>query len=552
MTTANPPGKIACPHCQGLIKVPALAAGSVVNCPKCGKGFKLGEPGAVQGPRSKAKEHANAERGTRNAEQVRANSPTPPPEQPDSASRAPSSALADKPNSQVPNPKPRNPDNLVDPNLLAPLPPRVKEKPKDVAVVCNLCGTRIHVKLEKIGTEVKCPDCHSRNLVVGPKEEGAAKTKGPTLEGTENYGMSEVVERPKYRPLQAARGDYEVLSAMDPAAIEQRLTVPEEKPRKKKLVAKPADDQGGDEDEEHGELSLEAPIERAEAARDPRSILPQPEMAAEDPLYDGRYDDGLIGDMVDPRSADAWKKAPLVYGIVDFLFRAGTILRWVMFAAMLTIIAELAKLGVAYAQAEDKTQAVVLFVLWAGMPILAVWLFSFSAAFHAIVEATGNGDDEVATWPDWNVFGWFGPAMFVLLAAILSALPGGLIAAALAISLREPSVAIFAIAAPVVLSMMLLFPFIYCSMLIEDHIFAFASAYTFRSLTIAGDAWMYFCMYSLGLVLLGTGAVSTLIAPNFLFTAVGAAAAMALLIIYARLLGRLMWVAAQRDAKFSV
>src|SRR5262245_40740888 len=43
MSTASPPPKVACPHCQALIKAPALAAGSLVNCPKCGKGFRLGE-----------------------------------------------------------------------------------------------------------------------------------------------------------------------------------------------------------------------------------------------------------------------------------------------------------------------------------------------------------------------------------------------------------------------------------------------------------------------------------------------------------------------------
>ena len=218
---------------------------------------------------------------------------------------------------------------------------------------------------------------------------------------------------------------------------------------------------------------------------------------------------------------------------------------------MLTIVAELAKLGVAYAQQEDRTQAVVLFMMWAGIPVLGVWLFSFSAAFHAIVEATGNGDDEVTTWPDWNVFGWFGPALFVLLAAMLSALPGGLIAAAIAVGIGEPNVAIFGIAAPVVLSMMLLFPFIYCSMLIEDNIFAFASAYTFRSLKIAGDAWMYFCMYSLGLVAARNLRGRHAHREQMVFTAVGSAAAMAILIVYARLLGRMMWVAAQRDAKYS-
>src|SRR5438477_7313506 len=43
MSTANQPPKIACPHCQALIKAPVLAAGSLVNCPKCGQEFRLGE-----------------------------------------------------------------------------------------------------------------------------------------------------------------------------------------------------------------------------------------------------------------------------------------------------------------------------------------------------------------------------------------------------------------------------------------------------------------------------------------------------------------------------
>src|SRR3954470_22420565 len=45
MATASPPPKIACPHCQALIKSPGFAAGSLVTCPKCGHGFRLGEEG---------------------------------------------------------------------------------------------------------------------------------------------------------------------------------------------------------------------------------------------------------------------------------------------------------------------------------------------------------------------------------------------------------------------------------------------------------------------------------------------------------------------------
>src|SRR5262245_17927266 len=47
MGTEAQPGKIACPHCQALIKAPALPPGSSVNCPKCGQEFKLGHLSAA-------------------------------------------------------------------------------------------------------------------------------------------------------------------------------------------------------------------------------------------------------------------------------------------------------------------------------------------------------------------------------------------------------------------------------------------------------------------------------------------------------------------------
>src|SRR5260221_14505044 len=48
MSTGNQPGRIACPHCGAMIRAPALAAGSQVNCPKCGQGFRLGQETVVR------------------------------------------------------------------------------------------------------------------------------------------------------------------------------------------------------------------------------------------------------------------------------------------------------------------------------------------------------------------------------------------------------------------------------------------------------------------------------------------------------------------------
>src|SRR5437016_2908435 len=74
MSTANQPPKIACPHCQALIKAPALAAGSLVNCPKCGQGFRLGEGSGfrVQGPGAEVE-------GRKAKVEGQAAVPTPPP-----------------------------------------------------------------------------------------------------------------------------------------------------------------------------------------------------------------------------------------------------------------------------------------------------------------------------------------------------------------------------------------------------------------------------------------------------------------------------------------
>src|SRR5690349_11586592 len=61
MSTASPTPKIACPHCQGLIKSPGLAAGSLVNCPKCGQAFRIGE--SAQSPKSKVQGQERGDRG---------------------------------------------------------------------------------------------------------------------------------------------------------------------------------------------------------------------------------------------------------------------------------------------------------------------------------------------------------------------------------------------------------------------------------------------------------------------------------------------------------
>src|SRR5206468_10797771 len=126
--------------------------------------------------------------------------------------------------------------------------------------------------LDKIGQTIKCPDCHSVNEVVGPKVSGATKKpSGPTLEGVEDYGLSQDFERPKYRPLVATRGEYEVLSALDPAAVEHGWTLPD---------GSTATATRAPEGEE--EVRLSAPVERIEIKPPPIKL---PERDPEEEMY---------------------------------------------------------------------------------------------------------------------------------------------------------------------------------------------------------------------------------------------------------------------------
>src|SRR5262245_48082616 len=584
MGTEAQPGKIACPHCQALIKAPALPPGSPVNCPKCGQEFKLGHLSAavVRVSRPNAQSQRPDVGGSKSETTgprlpapppppTNLPVPPPPPQRPghsQSAARNPQSPPSVSQSSptdlQTANRKPTKPDNLVDPNLLPPPPLKQKPKPKEVAVVCHLCGTRVYAPIEKIGQEIKCPDCHTRNVVPPLPEDAAKKSRGPTLEGTEEFGMSEVVERPKYRPLVRERGEYDTLSALDPAAIEHRSTVPRQQPRRAEATVQRADP-GEDE-----EISIAPPVEVVEAARDPRTVLPKPDLEPEDPMYDGRYDDGLIGDFVDPRSTDAWKRAPFLYGIVEFLFFPSTMLPAVVAAALLIAVICAGQFTLKHALSGDGGAPVVIVHLSSGIevarsgggnpayavigllffvPLLLIWLTYFSATFFTIARDTGNGSVEVGDWPDWKFYEWFGPTIYVAFALIVSVIPGGLIAAATYLaSLSDPMMAAFGIAAPPILSWLILFPFVLHSMLVEDHVMAIASPSVIKTLHNAAEAWLIFYTYSIGITFLLSGALALMAVSQLLIAAVGACATVVVLFLYARLVGRLMWYTSHKDA----
>ena len=190
-----------------------------------------------------------------------------------------------------------------------------------------------------------------------------------------------------------------------------------------------------------------------------------------------------------------------------------------------------------------------MFLMWAGIPLAATWLFTFAVAIHAVIVATGNGENDIDTWPDWNIYDWFGPAMYIGVATVLSLVPGGLIAAAtFAATLEDPMMAAFGIGLPPLLSWLILFPFILHSMLAEDSVMAIMSPMVMKTLYSAADAWVIFYAYSICIALLLAGGIALMAASQMVMVAVGACATVAVLFLYARLVGRLMWYTSHKDA----
>ncbi len=601
MSATNPPPKIACPHCQALIKAPALALGSQVNCPKCGQAFRLGEAAGSREPGVRGQ-------GTGNREQLPARPrPTPPPP-PKSAVPArkldnsvdprvaplkpgnvsPTRPLAPLPpmaaddgfvpldlpgaKSQEPGargqttaagvfvvPPPATKGEIVDPNLLPPPPPRKKPKVTHVPVVCRLCGTRLHAPLEKVGQTMQCPDCHTVNEIKPLKGKLAPKTKPPSLENAEEFELSTPVERPAYRPLQAPRGEYEVLSALDPAAVEYGWSLPEAgdapggKPAPQPAAAKPAAPAAASapvaeppaeeyaEPEEDEELVISAPVERLEY-KPPPVKLPPPDPDAS--LYDGRYEDEYSGTGVNRKAKDAWKRAPFLIGIVEFLFQREALLRWVLYAMGAAALVAFANAATPYA-GDNHVEAVLssammkVCALFFGLGFM-LWVPPFATCCLAIVEDTANGADEVTSWPDYNFLEWFIKAAYFPVAGLVAGFPGLVIGSFIVSSGGFPA---FAVLLAVLASWVFLFPLVLGSMLAENSIFAFYSPTTFKSLKVAADVWMMFYVYMILLGFLAAVALAVASIKMFLISSVGATVLVVLAFVYCRLMGRLMWVA---------
>ena len=160
-----------------------------------------------------------------------------------------------------------------------------------------------------------------------------------------------------------------------------------------------------------------------------------------------------------------------------------------------------------------------------------------AASSLAILQDTASGCDKVENWPNIQITEWMMDVFYVVNGLLAAALPGLFLGGALMCLGGKVLSAVYGGA----ISAIALFPIFLISMATEGSCFAVASPAVWGTLRTARQRWGKFYLLSAGLGLVLVVLARWMAGGGFFLTGLGAAAAVAVMMIYFRLLGRLAW-----------
>ena len=362
------------------------------------------------------------------------------------------------------------------------------------ASACPKCGGRLRLRPDQVGTEVKCPKCNAVFTVGRP----AAPPPAPV--SPEDAYEPEI-------PLKRSTIVHEPAPTMIEIDERPEMQVPIE-PYYTPTLVQP---QQYDADWSRDDLEAEAPHQRPPSA--------------EPDYLELAHKRGLV------RTAESTPPPDWLFfsGVFTFPWRGPNAARWTVMAVLLTLAGEIG-LVVVNEMAGSVSLSGPVLVLVAS--VVTVMTLTFCAAcFMAAVDDTVDGQDEMqdSTFPPWDE--WF-PALFSVFNVVLMS---GAVGYPLAL---VPQIGFVGI--PV--SALVLFPVLFLSAMECGSYFAPLSPVVWRTIPRFFGTWLAFYVISTLLIggwLAGTAALL----PNGAFLVVlGSAAALAaVVLIYARLLGRLGW-----------
>lgn len=460
---------------------------------------------------------------------------------------APSPKLAaTKPPATTP-PPPQQPEKPV------PLPAApAAGKPAEFRLSCYLCGSLLYARVDQIGGKIKCPDCHAENDVRQPKAKSIDSSDKPSLAGVEDFRMSDPGDRPKYssieRPARDADDDDENEFQLKPLPVTPTET-----------VAKPTrpgvDDGMVDVFGSHGGASVPQPAPPRPAAtnsppstiptRPPASVPanqnPPPTSPPASPprRYRKReesYGDELWSDGGDKAHLPRYKQSPFLVGVVEFLLYPGTISRWLMLTGL--AIVPIAFIELAAASATEWSLFTTGSIFWGSLAGLSglVWSVVFGAHVIAIVDDTANGLDAVENWPLVGEYPRSNP-LYLPVALV----PVTFVALLVSLFMVGSSwLALGPIA--ILVAGMVLLPLAWLPMLLEKSFPAPVQSRLFwQSFRDSGDGWFTFGIETLMLGFVAALGVSMWNIGAWFLAPLSAALLVTSLLVYVRLLGRLLW-----------
>ena len=276
-----------------------------------------------------------------------------------------------------------------------------------------------------------------------------------------------------------------------------------------------------------------------------RPAEPQASAAYQPPIWFSDRFKKMLDEKGRLRSKPRPPRLPLISGVFDFPWHRGCLEKWIWLSVGAMLIAEMELLGWSMGRgiglgagigAAGPAVLSMLFQVLAGC-LGVCWAGVFFINLLTILGDTAAGADDVGQWPEAAAFvDWAGSTFFVINSLALSVLAGqGL---GWLLDQAELPGVIVMVAVPVVL-----FPWLLLSMLEANSPVVPLSKFGVRQPARKWRAWIGFYLATIPLFLsIGASAIAAMLLGSLVLAIpVLAMTAVAVLMIYFRLLGRLAW-----------
>lgn len=433
--------------------------------------------------------------------------------------------------------------------------PKKKAQSEYIGVACRVCQTRLFGRLSQVGQELKCPDCGATTVLKAPTPE-KPKSLPAALEG-DQYELWDADGAPLPSELLAAQPKYIAVSCRlcgtlmhaTEAQIGKQLTCPDCATRT--LVELPVEPRAKRDvlvsDQEAYQLDETAPPpERPPAIQtEYKGMLYEQEHSAELAREAAKLAQGKkLHKHTDVRGRPILPRWPLLSDVLPFLLSRGVPLRWAALSAFGALNFALATASLPGLSGIGGSVVANSMGAISGMCFLilsfvfgVIWLAALASVVITIVTESSEGNSVVSHWPTIDFTEWLAELVYLLITALSSAVPGGLIGQFVAPDSIQKAIWIAG-------SMWLCFPVIMLSQLDLSSPFAVLSAKVLMSLLRCPFSWLLFYVES-ALLVAGCIVAAMFIGNLLLLLVIVIPLSMAALLLYARLLGRLAWILAE-------